>query len=208
MRLLSPDEWLLIGLLLMMVPLSKLPLKVSALAAIFTALTLAYFSIDASSLNGRLATLINLSGSVQQVFADASLNLRAGHIYFSLVHNFFPSLFMSHEIDFMEQYNSFAASTGILIETKSNYILPAIGELLYGGGVLALMLLLFLFGEAVRSCESKKAAIIKVGFIVACLLNPISISYLFLVMFVFLMEEVFECGSKRYKWARWVLRDA
>ncbi len=97
--------------------------------------------------------------------------------------NLVPSLLLAGPIDFMAQYNSFAASTGVLIPTGTNYILPAIGEMIYGAGILAVLLLFILLKRAQENCATTAAKVEKIAFILACMLNPISISNIFLIAY-------------------------
>jgi hypothetical protein len=118
-----------------------------------------------------------------KLLADASLNLRVGHIYFTLLKHLIPSLIFEGRIDFMSQYNQFSKESGFFIKTRSNYILPAIGEMIYGSGFLAVVLLIIFLRRAQENCVTFEEKTEKLIFIIACMLNPISISNIFLILY-------------------------
>ena len=123
------------------------------------------------------------------LLGDASLNLRLGHIYFTLIEHFGLSMVLFGKVDFLNQYNLFSNDSGLFIPTGTNYILTSLGEMIYSAGLFALLLLIMLLIKAKNTCVTFVAAIMKISFIMACMLNPISISNIFLVMYICKREK-------------------
>ena len=175
----------LLAMTLLIFPLLKLPRKYSiTIGLVICVMIIGDFYITSSGVASRLASIFENGVSVNGVLQDASLNLRAGHIYYTLVDNFFASLLLLSPTNYMDQYNAFARDTGILIETGSNFILPAVGEMIYSAGLPALMLFTYILYRAQKTCVDLKGRLIQVAFIIACMLNPITISNIFLVMYI------------------------
>lgn len=186
--LLSVASIILSGSLLAMVlfvfPLMRLPLKFRLLALIILPIfVVADYYYTSTGVTSRLISIFSDGLSFEGAFRDASLNLRAGHIYYTMYENLIPSLFWSGRTDFMLQYNAFGEQNGLLIPTESNYILPAMGEMIFSSGLFALVLLVFFFKHIIETCETRKDAYEKVAFVIACMLNPISISNIFLIIY-------------------------
>lgn len=175
----------LLAMILLIFPLMKLPLNLRvSVVLILPMLVVSDFYFSSTGVVSRLMSIFSGGLAVSGLFSDASLNLRAGNMYFTLVNNLLPSLLLFSPIDFMSQYNSFALNSGLLIETGSNYILPAIGEMIYGSGVFAVLLLVIILKRALTTCDTSEAKIIKMAFIIVCMLNPISISNIFLILYI------------------------
>jgi hypothetical protein len=114
---------------------------------------------------------------------DPSLNLRLGHIYFTLFVNLVPSLLLTSPIDFMTQYNSFARDYGIFMDTGNNFILTGLGDLIYGSGFVGALLMIAVIRRAQAQSSTRAQKVEKAVFILACMLNPIYLSNIFLVMY-------------------------
>lgn len=173
----------LLGLALLMIPILKLKMKMRILmtmSLLVVFVTATY--ITSAGLISRLSTFNNYSGAASWL-RDPSLNLRVGHIYFTLYENVVASLLMIEPIAFMDQYNDFASNSGIFIHTGSNFILPSAGELIYGSGLAGLALLIFFFREARSRCHTRTGRLVRTIFIAACMLNPISLSNPFLLIY-------------------------
>ncbi len=172
----------LLALLLFVFPLLKLRLywRVLALAA---GILVLFFdsSVNPAGLTMRMAAVLQSGLGVSAILSDPSLNLRFGHMYFTLVHNLFPSLLLTSPVNFMADYNQFAAASGIYIDTGSNFILPALGELVYSGGPFGLALAIGIILFAVNA--SPKRWVEKTAFMLACLVNPLQISNPFLLIY-------------------------
>lgn len=142
------------------------------------------------SSSGILARLMSIStgGSSSGALSDASLNLRIGHVYFTLWVNLWKSLTFQGRLEFMEHYNDFAIASGVFIETGSNFILPVAGELVYGSGILGLALIIVFLCKIYPRTGSTWSRFLKFGFIVACLFNPVSISNAFLLIYALQKE--------------------
>lgn len=172
----------LLALLLLVFPLLKL-----RLFWLFVALTAggAVVFVDSlinpGGLTMRLAAVLQDGFGFGVILVDPSLNLRFGHIYFTLIHNFFPSLLLSSPVNFMADYNQFAATSSSYIYTGSNFILPALGELVYNSGSFGLALAIGIILFAVRA--SPRRWLEKIAFMSACLLNPLQISNPFLLIY-------------------------
>ncbi len=190
-----------LAMILLLFPLWKLPLNIRIVGLLLLAeLILLDYSYLSFGFVSRLMDLTSRGTGIDMLLLDYSLNLRAGHIYFTLVENLFPSLFLIGPIDFMEEYNSFAVSSGVLVQTGSNYILPAIGEMVYGSGFLAVMLLMFFLKRAQETCATRKEKVAKIVFILVCMLNPISIANIFLIIYA---TQKGKAGNESYCYRRY-----
>ncbi len=136
-----------------------------------------------AGLTSRLTSIAAGGSGLASTLLDPSLNLRFGHLYFTLYENLFASLSLTSPVDFMEQYNRFAADSGVFIETGSNFILPAAGELIYGSGIAGAMLLYFFIRKARAEASTPGRKLVKTAFIISCMLNPISLSNAFLIIY-------------------------
>jgi hypothetical protein len=134
-------------------------------------------------LESRLIKIIN-SHSFLDFFNDQSVNLRLGHIWFTLFHNLQNSFLLRGDLNFWGEYNSFAEQTSFLLKTKSEYILTGLGDLIYSGGIFSFLIVFILFREALNSCSGWFDKTFKVIFIFMLMLNPISISNFFLILFI------------------------
>lgn len=174
----------LLAMVLLVFPLLKLPRKALFMIVLaLPVLLLIDYQYSASGVVSRLVNIFSSGFSMTGVLSDASLNLRAGHVYFTLMAHLMTSLLYVGKINFQIEYNMFAQQSGLLIETGANYILPAIGEMIYGGGIAALVLLLIFFKRIYETHEVKWDGFIKVMFVFACMLNPISLSNVFLIIY-------------------------
>jgi len=176
----------LLAFLLLAFPFLYLRFDVKLIAgAAVAGLVLLDASFNDAGFTARLAGLKSIEQGFASLLADPSLNLRFGHIQFVLWDNLIPQLFWRNPIDFQNQYNSFAASTGVLIPTGSNFILPMAGELIYGGGLFGLGIVILLVVAAWRGGARFGEGLVRASFVIACLLNPISIANPFLVFYAF-----------------------
>ena len=175
-----------LAMLLLIFPLWKLrPMVRFGAVAVVALLIMADFYVGSAGLLGRVVTIANLGTGtgIASIILDGSLNLRVGHIYFTMFLNLIPELELRSPVDFMSQYNAFAAQAGIFMDTGSDYILPAIGEMIYGAGVVGLALLFVFLRRALQRCSTMHAKVQRFIFIIACMLNPISLSNIFLILY-------------------------
>lgn len=174
----------LLAMVLLVFPLMKLSGRYLA-GSMLILMTLVFsdYYLSLTGVTARIMSIFSDSVNLSSIFLDESLNLRVGHIYFTLYENLIPSLLLLGSIDFMADYNSFASESGLFINTGSNYILPAIGEMIYGAGFLAVLLWISFLNRAQETCMTKKEKIEKIIFIIACMLNPISMSNIFLILY-------------------------
>ena len=175
----------MLAMLLLIFPLLRLPPtpRIGVLVAV-PLLVVSDFYITSAGLTARLSDVASGGSDLSTLLLDASLNLRVGNLYFTLVENLIPSLLLFGPIDFMAQYNEFALNSGVFMSgVESNYILPAIGEMLYGAGVFGVALLAIFLNRAQEKCATNKTKIERIAFIVACMLGPISISNIFLILY-------------------------
>jgi hypothetical protein len=174
----------LLAFLLLLFPLMKLKMRwrITAILAIPLLVFIDYLSTSAG-INARLESFVSPTAGIAAAVLDPSLNIRLGHIYFTLVANLRQSLLMSSPVDFMNQYNAFVSDMPIFIETGSNFILTAIGDLIYGYGPFGALLLFVFIRKAQSQSATRAKKFEKFAFIVACMLNPIYLSNVFLVMY-------------------------
>jgi hypothetical protein len=173
-----------LAMVLLVFPLVKLKARLQLIAlVVLPALVGADYLFREAGLTSRLLSIGAEGSDLAAVLLDPSLNLRAGHIWFTLVENFGKSMLMQTPPQFMLEYNAFAQSTGVLNDTESNFILSAAGELIYGAGPFGLLLILTVLYQAQRASTGAVAKVEKVLFITMCMLNPISLSNFFLVLY-------------------------
>lgn len=160
------------------------PIAMLATALVLVLLILMDASLNEAGLTARLAGFQSAGQGIVNVLVDPSLNLRAGQIWFTLVQNLLPELAFRNPVQFETDYNNFAAGTGILIPTESNFILPMAGELIYSGGLFGFAIVGMLILKAASSGPNRWFRFVRGLFVLACLLNPISIANPFLVFYV------------------------
>jgi hypothetical protein len=174
----------LLAFLLLVFPLMKLKMRwrIGALLAVLV-LVFSDYVLSSAGLTLRVASVAATTGGLASAVFDPSLNIRLGHIYFTLVENVWQSLLFVSPVDFMNQYNVFADNSRIFIETGSNFILTAAGDLIYGSGAVGALLFLAFIRAAQRQSSTWPKKLEKLAFIAACMLNPIYLSNIFLVMY-------------------------
>lgn len=174
----------LLALLLLVFPLVKLRMHQRiAVLIVIPLLGIAGYLFITGGLPPRLSSFSTIESGLAGLLLDPSLNLRVGHLYFTLFENLFGSLLLTSPISFMSQYNSFALDSGVFIETGSNFILTTAGELIYGCGIVGALLLILIILKASAQCTTPAKKLEKTAFIVACMLNPISLSNVFFIMY-------------------------
>jgi hypothetical protein len=141
-------------------------------------------SVNQAGLSARLAGFQTAGQGLISILLDPSLNLRWGHIEFTMLANFWQSVFFLSPVSFEAQYNAYAASTGYLIATGGNFILPIAGELVYGGGLFGLLIILLLVWRGTIAGPTPWLRFVRGSFVLACLLNPVSIANPMFVYFV------------------------
>lgn len=174
-----------LALILLIFPLLKFKarLRLAALVAL-PVLALADFLFTSAGLTSRLQTIGADGAGIAALLLDPSLNLRVGHLVFTLGANFFDSVLLLSPLGFMDQYNAFAQDSGVFIETGSDFILPALGELIYGSGVFGLLLLVRVLYLAQTRSTGAAARFEKIFFTLMCMMNPISLSNFFLILYL------------------------
>lgn len=173
----------LLALLLLPFPLMKMPQRIRVLAALTIPLAVFLdYTFSSAGVAARLGTF-NHGLNVYDLLRDPSLNLRAGHIVFTLVENFWNSVLLLQPVSFMQDYNEFAMKSGLFIRTGSNAILPSIGAVIYDYGIFGIFLLVAVLRGAAKQTSTPKGRLEKLAFIIACLLNPIALSNPFLIMY-------------------------
>jgi hypothetical protein len=174
----------LLAVLMLVFPFLYLPWRIKILAgSLFLLLFVLDASINEAGLTARLAGFGSAGEGLVALFVDPSLNLRAGHIWYTLWAALPASLSFQNSINFQDSYNAFASSTGILIPTESPYIVTMAGELVHGGGLFGAIIIGILLVSAWRGGSTGWERLIRASFVGACLLNPVSIANPFLVFF-------------------------
>lgn len=173
----------LLALLMLPFPLMKMPQRLRVFAAV--AIPLAVFMDYSLSMSGVAARLDVFSNGLNayNLLRDASLNLRVGHIVFTLYHNFWESVLLLSPVGFMQDYNEFAMQSGLFIRTGSNFIVTSLGAMIYDYGIFGIFLLVAVLRGAAKQTSTPKGRLEKLAFIIACLLNPIALSNPFLIMY-------------------------
>jgi len=161
----------------------RMPVKILAAGAV-TALVLIDTAINEAGLTARLAGFGSAGEGLISLLVDPSLNLRFGHIWFSLWDNLWAELTFTSAIGFQNAYNAFAAETGVLIPTESDFVLPIAGELIFGIGLFGLMISVLLIWSAAIGGRTRGEQLIRASLVIACLFNPVSIANPFLIFLV------------------------
>ena len=180
----------MLAMLLMVIPLIKIMQSsrwggLPILAGVIAIATVTFTFIQPPV---RITSILSNDISMSGYLLDPSTNLRAGHIFFTLFESQPDSLLLVNPIDFQAQYNLFAAQSSFFMETQSNYILPSLGELVYGSGLFGMLLVGIVLYRAQEGCRLMLNKVIRVSFILACLLNPIPISNVFLIAYALKRE--------------------
>lgn len=115
---------------------------------------------------------------------DISLNLRFGHIWFIFYENLIRELSMVSSIDFFREYNHWASRNPIIYPTSTDFILPSGGELVFRSGPVGLIIMIFIIVFAGKTAETRNMKLLKMGFVTACLLNPMSLANPFLILYI------------------------
>lgn len=137
-------------------------------------------TFDLQFLN-RLMSFRELGSNWQILLADYSINLRVGHVVFTLATNLLPNLFLMAPVSFEHAYNLWASHTSVFLPTGSDFILTALGELIYNSGFFGLVLLIVFFVTTFR--RNPKKPWIKVGIIFFLMLTQVGFSSIFLILF-------------------------
>jgi hypothetical protein len=132
----------------------------------------------------RLVFFLSSGGNLSGLLFDYSVNLRLGHILFSLYANIPEELYFGSAASFQNAYNAWASSTGIFFPTGSDFILASLGDLIYGGGFFGLGIAIVILVHSWRTVRRLKHRLFKVGFVMFLLLNPVSISNTFFLLYV------------------------
>jgi len=179
----------LLAMILIIFPVLMLPPTIRAwmFISIMILVTMEYMT-GSFGIASRMDAVTSRGIDLSSLLLDASLNLRAGHLYFTMYENLPAELFFYNPINFMYQYNLFASQSGLFMETGSNYVLSGMGEMIYGTGILAIILLVLFLKRVMRTYSGSMNKIIKVIFILLCMMNPISLANIFLVSYALKKE--------------------
>lgn len=173
-----------LAMLLLLFPLWKLrPLIRFTAIGFLAGLIAADFYLSSAGIVNRLAGFTTTGNGLVSVMLDPSLNLRAGHIFFTLYVDLLPALMLRGPVDFMAQYNDFARAYAVFIPTGSDYILPSLGEMVYSSGVFGLALVFAFVRRSLQHCHSAGKKLERFIFLLACLLNPVQLSNIFLLIY-------------------------
>lgn len=129
----------------------------------------------------RVIDLFGENADFQSLIMDYSINLRVGHIVYTLGPALLTSLFFLNDLVFEEAYNDWALSTFTFFPTGSDFILTGIGDIVYNGGIFGLGLLAVFFVSAYR--QETRRPWIKLTVIIFLMLVQVGFASLFLAMF-------------------------
>lgn len=129
----------------------------------------------------RFVFLFETGADLVVLISDYSINLRIGHVVYTLWTVLLESLFFQTPISFESSYNNWAASNNIFFPTGSEFILTGSGDLIYRGGVFGAILLFMTFVQA--ACLTPRKRILKVLIIFTLLLTQLGVSSAFLMLF-------------------------
>jgi len=175
----------LLAFIFVLFPLWLLPMRWKILGAI-TVLVVVLLGVQVLE-SGFFARIqkFQLSGLGSDIMeTDISLNLRFGHIWFIFYENIIRELSLVSEIDFYSEYNRWASRNPLIYPTSTDFILPAGGELVFRSGPIGLIIMIYIILFAGRTADTKNMRILKMGFVTACLLNPMSLANPFLILYI------------------------
>ncbi len=171
-----------LALILLAFPCMKLPSRYRIAAfVVLPAIGIANYFFSFAGLVTRVAYLD--FRSVTALLLDPSLNIRLGNIYYTLWVHLIPSLSLTTQVDYQREYSAFAAYSGVFYDPNTPFILPAIGALIYGSGAFGLLQLLAFLDSARRQGAGFMGKVEKIVFVVACMLNPITLANPFLIIY-------------------------
>jgi hypothetical protein len=173
-----------LSFILLVVPLLRMPLHYKILGGLLGVAAL-LFGIDfmQTGFFERFRTF-DISRIGVDSLADASTNLRAGHVWFTFVELLPRELVYGNYVDFFLEYNAWARSTGLFIDNGSDFILPSGGELLFRSGIAGLLLIILMIRTAWKSGVSRYERWEKAGFVALCFLNPISMMNPYFIFYI------------------------
>jgi hypothetical protein len=174
----------LLSLLLLIFPFFRLPLTVKLVAG-FAAVIVLMLGVDVLEL-GFFARLqvFDPRALLDSLLSDYSTNLRTGHIVYTCYAALPRELLFLNGPDFYYEFNQWAFTSRVFVPNDSGFILPAGGELLFRSGSVGLLLLLVIFLTAWRSGTTRFERIEKLLFVMACLVNPVSLSNPVFVLYI------------------------
>lgn len=175
----------LLAFLLLGFPAARLPnrWKLIGMIAIVFVLILGVNLLD-SGFFSRIRAFDFAEFRIDLLLNDISLNLRSGHIVYTLWSNIGPQLLFLNSGSFMMEYNMWANSSPLFVPTGSEFILPFAGDLIFRSGIFGLLILWIIGRTIVKSEGTKYDRIEKIGFVLACLVNPISFANPFFILYV------------------------
>lgn len=182
----------LLSYLLLLIPMFRLPLGYKIAGSMLAVIAvIGGIDFSESGFFNRIATLNFSSLGTDILTRDGSINLRAGHIWFTLVENLPRELTFSSLASFYLEYNHWALSTGVFIVNGSDSILPIGGELLFRSGLFGLLIIMMILRKAWTTADRRYDRWEKIVFIVACFMNPISFAN---PLFIFYIHKRYSRG--------------
>lgn len=174
-----------LALLMLAFPLARLPTKLKIVGGMSLLLILMLgYDLSRTGFFQRLQAFDLETAGTLLVLQDASTNLRAGHVVFTLWDNLWRELTFQNGVAFQSEYLDFAVRSGIFIPTGSDFILPSAGELLFRSGAVGLFVLAALLRHAWFTAERRYDRLEKMAFIMVCLVSPITLINPFFVFYV------------------------
>lgn len=165
----------LLSYLLLLIPMFRLPMGYKIAGSLLALLAIiGGIDFTGSGFFDRIANLDFSSLGTDILTRDGSINLRAGHIWFTIVENLPRELTFSSLASFYLEYNHWALSSGVFIVNGSDSILPIGGELLFRSGLFGLLIIVMVLRKAWTTAGNRYDRWEKLVFIIACFLNPIS----------------------------------
>lgn len=175
----------LLSYLLLLIPLFRLPLGYKIAGSLLAVIAIiGGVDFTDSGFFNRIASFNFSSLGTDILMRDGSTNLRAGHIWFTMVENLPRELSFSSLASFYLEYNHWALSTGIFIVNGSDSILPLGGELLFRSGLFGLLILLMILHKSWTTAGSRYDRWEKTIFVAACFLNPVSLTNPFFIFYI------------------------
>lgn len=136
---------------------------------------------------------IALKGGLMDILkSDYSINVRLGHIVYTCLVSFPEALFRT-PTEFSSSYNNWAANSGVFYQTKSEYILSSLGQMIYKFGIFGLVIFIYILIISVYKIKSVYDIFFKMFFVAICILNPISFSTIYVMIYI--LQEKCKKGS-------------
>ncbi|MBL4783835.1 MAG: hypothetical protein JKY49_00245 [Cohaesibacteraceae bacterium] len=178
---------------------SILSILVSALVVLFfgyrtklvlvtLALGLGFFILSSDLLFlSRVNNIIDSGLKLELLLLDYSINLRVGHIIYTLWEVLPSALIFQTSAEFGNEYNLWVAKNQLFYPTGSDFILTGMGNIIYRGGIFGLLVLVLVFVTAYRLTPERR--VFKLMVLGGLMLAQLDLSSPFIILYALQRKE-------------------